>query len=141
MALSNDVVYLVNDGIDNKRLKHGTLKTDLETVFVPLAGGTMLGPLNVVDPTTDYTAAHKKYVDNEIVNIQNQLDDAIEAISDGTFRYQTGSGSAPGNSEVYFANGSDYTPNIADVKEIFISKVNIEGQIVTFADVEDGTYI
>jgi len=32
--------------------------------YLPLAGGTVIGPLNVPTPTTDSNAATKKYVDD-----------------------------------------------------------------------------
>lgn len=141
MALSNDVVFLVNDGIDNKKLKLSSLKTGLEDTFLPLTGGNVTGPVTVPTPSNPNDVAPKRYVDGEIQVIQEQLDSAIEAVTDGTFKYIVGTGADPTAGEFYFANGTDYVPAITNVKEIYISTTNIEGQTVTFADVEDGTYL
>lgn len=37
--------------------------------YLPLAGGTMIGPLKVLSPTTDEDAANKKYVDERTTDI------------------------------------------------------------------------
>lgn len=58
-AIKNYVVEQANDAYDKAVAK-------ISGEFVPLAGGTMTGALNVIEPTEDSNATTKKYVDDSI---------------------------------------------------------------------------
>ena len=58
----------IRDGaVTNVKIAEGAVTPNkLDTAYLPLAGGTLKGKLNVIDPTEDTSATTKKYVDSQV---------------------------------------------------------------------------
>lgn len=63
-AIKNYVIAQSNDAYTKAITKVGT-------DYVPFAGGTMTGALNVVEPTEDANATTKKYVDDAVADAES----------------------------------------------------------------------
>ena len=77
VLLEGEIVY----DTTNKKIKVGDGKTQIKNLpylkgdgdYLPLAGGTVTGPLNVPTPTTNSNAATKKYVDDADRTLHNTI--------------------------------------------------------------------
>ena len=133
-------------------------KEYLEENYVAKAGDNMEGQLdmqgeggrnkivNLADPTEDYDASTKKYIDDKEEKLQNEiieLEEEIEALAPtlerGTWRFNPVGSASPSMFAMYGAGTS--TSEYPQADQIFINTVDSDGKLHNFNDIEVNSYL
>ena len=155
---TNDLIQLSMDEPVHIRTPSAVELFDQIENYVAKAGDNMEGQLdmegeggrnkivNLADPTEDFDAATKKYVDdndqklqNEIIELEEEIEALAPTLERGSWRFNPAGSASPAMYAMY-AMGTT-TSEYPQADQIFINTIDTDGKLHNFNDVEVGSYL